>query len=197
MKKRLTVNVDAELIASAKRHARERGVSLSSLVEQSLRELPADGASGEPGDGSPSPAAPGGEPDEFGKAWAARWRAWFSGELPPPVRSKHPRYRYLDNCMGESYGVRWGDDDQPLDAVRSRSADGGEARKPGLAKKYRLRDGETDRAARGDEPAPSARLDEVEADDGVPFADRWYGKFKPVERCGDPRYDYLVKKYGL
>ena len=39
MKKRLTVNVDAELIASAKRHARSRGVSLSSLVEQSLREL--------------------------------------------------------------------------------------------------------------------------------------------------------------
>ncbi len=39
MKKRLTVNVDAELIASAKRHARDHGVTLSSLVEESLRDL--------------------------------------------------------------------------------------------------------------------------------------------------------------
>ena len=42
MKKRLTVNVDAELIPSAKRYARERGVTLSSLVEESLRELARD-----------------------------------------------------------------------------------------------------------------------------------------------------------
>ena len=39
MKQKLTVTVDAELIPVAKRHARSRGVSLSSLIEQSLREI--------------------------------------------------------------------------------------------------------------------------------------------------------------
>ena len=37
MKQKLTITVDAELISTAKRYARYRGVSLSSLVEQSLR----------------------------------------------------------------------------------------------------------------------------------------------------------------
>ena len=52
-KKRLTVNVDAELIPPAKRYARARGVSLSSLVEQSLRDLAVTephGATGESGE---------------------------------------------------------------------------------------------------------------------------------------------------
>ena len=39
MKRRLTITVDAELLPIAKRYARSRGVSLSSLVEQSLREV--------------------------------------------------------------------------------------------------------------------------------------------------------------
>ena len=39
MKQKLTVTVDAELLPVAKRYARSRGVSLSSLVEQSLREM--------------------------------------------------------------------------------------------------------------------------------------------------------------
>ena len=39
MKKKLTVTVDAELLPVAKRYARSRGVSLSSIIEQSLREL--------------------------------------------------------------------------------------------------------------------------------------------------------------
>ena len=39
MKQKLTITVDAELIPTAKRYARSRGVSLSSLVEQSLREM--------------------------------------------------------------------------------------------------------------------------------------------------------------
>ena len=39
MKQKLTVTVDAELLAVAKRHARLRGVSLSSLIEQSLRGM--------------------------------------------------------------------------------------------------------------------------------------------------------------
>ena len=39
MKARLNVTVDAELIPVAKRYARSKGVSLSSLVERSLREI--------------------------------------------------------------------------------------------------------------------------------------------------------------
>ena len=38
MKQKLTISVDAELISTVKRYARYRGVSLSSLVEQSLRK---------------------------------------------------------------------------------------------------------------------------------------------------------------
>lgn len=39
MKRKLTITVDAALLSSAKRYARKRGVSLSSLIEQSLREM--------------------------------------------------------------------------------------------------------------------------------------------------------------
>lgn len=39
MKQKITVSFDAELIPKVRKHARARGVSLSSLVEQSLREL--------------------------------------------------------------------------------------------------------------------------------------------------------------
>ena len=39
MKQKLTITVDAELLPVAKRYARSRGVSLSSLVEQSLRAV--------------------------------------------------------------------------------------------------------------------------------------------------------------
>ena len=39
MKQKLTITVDAELLPKAKRHARSRGVSLSSLVEQALRRV--------------------------------------------------------------------------------------------------------------------------------------------------------------
>ena len=39
MKQRLTITIDADLIPKAKRYARSRGVSLSALIEQSLREL--------------------------------------------------------------------------------------------------------------------------------------------------------------
>ena len=38
MKQKLTITVDAELIPIAKRYAHSHGVSLSSLIEQSLRE---------------------------------------------------------------------------------------------------------------------------------------------------------------
>ncbi|MEE2899549.1 MAG: DUF6364 family protein [Gemmatimonadota bacterium] len=39
MKKKLTITVDSELLPRAKRYARGRGVSLSSLIEASLREM--------------------------------------------------------------------------------------------------------------------------------------------------------------
>lgn len=39
MKTKLTVTVDRDLIPQAKRLARERGVSLSSIIEGALREL--------------------------------------------------------------------------------------------------------------------------------------------------------------
>ena len=39
VKRKLTVTVDAEMLPMAKRYARSRGVSLSSLIEQSLRGL--------------------------------------------------------------------------------------------------------------------------------------------------------------
>ena len=42
MKRKLTLTVDSELLPLAKRHARLRGVSLSSLVEASLRAVVAE-----------------------------------------------------------------------------------------------------------------------------------------------------------
>lgn len=39
MKRKLTITVDSELLPAAKRYARLRGVSLSSLVEASLRAV--------------------------------------------------------------------------------------------------------------------------------------------------------------
>ena len=44
MKQKLTITVDAELLPKAKRYARSQGVSLSSLIEQSLREVAGDHA---------------------------------------------------------------------------------------------------------------------------------------------------------
>lgn len=39
MKQKLTITVDAELLPLAKRYAEARGISLSELIEQALREL--------------------------------------------------------------------------------------------------------------------------------------------------------------
>ena len=39
MKTKLTVTIDGEVLPKAKRYARTHGVSLSSLIEQSLRRL--------------------------------------------------------------------------------------------------------------------------------------------------------------
>ena len=42
MKKKLTITVDAELLPTAKRYARSRGMSLSSIIEDSLRTITED-----------------------------------------------------------------------------------------------------------------------------------------------------------
>ena len=69
MKQKLTITVDAELVPLAKRYARTCGVSLSSLVEQSLREAAV---------GSP-------------QTFASRWR----GKFRPAEREGDPRYDAL------------------------------------------------------------------------------------------------------
>jgi len=55
MKQKLTITVDADLLPRAKRYARSQGVSLSALIERSLREVA--------GEHTPS--------------FAARWRGRF------------------------------------------------------------------------------------------------------------------------
>ena len=42
MKTKLTITVDSEVVPAAKRYARGRGVSLSSLIETSLKEMVQD-----------------------------------------------------------------------------------------------------------------------------------------------------------
>ena len=69
MKQKLTITVDADLLLAAKRYARSRGDSLSSLIEQSLREM----AGG------------------FGPAFSKRWR----GKLQAAKRDDDPRYAAL------------------------------------------------------------------------------------------------------
>lgn len=44
MKRKLTITVDSDLLPRAKQYARSRGVSLSSLIEASLREIAAEDA---------------------------------------------------------------------------------------------------------------------------------------------------------
>ena len=44
MKRKLTITMDAELLPVAKRYARSRGVSLSSLIERSVRAMTARNA---------------------------------------------------------------------------------------------------------------------------------------------------------
>lgn len=69
MKQKLTITVDADLLPIAKRYARSRGVSLSSLIEQSLREVA--------GEQAPS--------------FASRWR----GKFQAAQREDDPRYDAL------------------------------------------------------------------------------------------------------
>ena len=68
-KQKLTVTADADLLPVAKRYARFRGMSLSSLIEQSLREMA--------GENTPS--------------FASRWR----GRFRAAAREDDPRYEAL------------------------------------------------------------------------------------------------------
>ena len=74
MKRKLTITVDEDLIPVAKLHARSRGMSLSSLIETSLREATT----------------------QRSESFAARWRGKFR-----PAERNDPRYdalakKYLD-----------------------------------------------------------------------------------------------------
>ena len=68
MKSKLTITVDSELVPRAKRYAQARGVSLSSLIETSLREMA--------GENTPS--------------FASRWRGRFK-----PAQRADGRYAAL------------------------------------------------------------------------------------------------------
>ena len=57
MKTKLTLTIDAQLIPRAKRYARARGVSLSSVVEEALERLASD------------------EPPSFVERWRGRFEA--------------------------------------------------------------------------------------------------------------------------
>ena len=69
MKQKLTITVDAELLPIAKRYARSRGVSLSSLIEQSLKEVAGENT----------------------LSFASRWR----GQFRAAEREDDPRYDAL------------------------------------------------------------------------------------------------------
>ncbi len=73
MKKKLTITVDAEVLPHAKRYARSRGVSLSSLVEQALRELAGE------------------QPPSF----ATRWRGQFQAARRDDLRYDLLARKYL------------------------------------------------------------------------------------------------------
>ena len=68
MKKKLTITIEEELIPRAKRYARRRGVSLSSLVEDALERMTASGET----------------------SFVERWRGAFE-----PVTADDERYRAL------------------------------------------------------------------------------------------------------
>ena len=74
MKTKLTVTIDRDLVPKAKRYARERGVSLSELIEAGLREV-ADAAE------TPS--------------FAARWRGAFTTADHDDARYRALAQKYL------------------------------------------------------------------------------------------------------
>ncbi len=74
MKKRLTITLDAEVLAAARQHAHSRGMSLSSLVEEVLSKAV--------GEAEPS----------FMEYWRGRFQATHHAK---PELLDDPRYNYL------------------------------------------------------------------------------------------------------
>ena len=72
VKRKLTITVDADLVPAAKQYARSRGVSLSRLIEQSLRRVTAEGPS-----------------------FASRWRGQFRAAERADTRYDHLARKYL------------------------------------------------------------------------------------------------------
>ena len=68
MKRKLTVTIDEDLLPRAKRFARSQGISLSQLIEDTLREMSAEGT----------------------ERFSARWRGRFV-----PAEREEERYRAL------------------------------------------------------------------------------------------------------
>ena len=68
MKQKLTITIDSELIPRAKRYARSRGVSLSSVIEHSVREMTRDTT----------------------RSFSSKWRGQFRA-----AERDDPRYRAL------------------------------------------------------------------------------------------------------
>ena len=68
MKTKLTLTIDADLVPKAKRYARSRGVSLSSLVNEALEEMTTS----------------------TGPSFVDRWRGRFA-----PADRSDPRYEAL------------------------------------------------------------------------------------------------------
>ncbi len=52
----------------------------------------------------------------------------------------------------------------------------------------------TPNGARGAETPDEAKA--RREDETLSFVDRWRGQFRLAEKRGDPRYEYLVDKYG-
>ena len=70
MKQKLTITVDSELVPVAKRYARSKGVSLSGLIEQTLRDATVER-----------------EDVPFGTKWRGKFKL--------AEKTGDPRYEYL------------------------------------------------------------------------------------------------------
>ena len=73
MKTKLTITVDTDILPRAKRYARSQGVSLSSLINVSLREIASDEA----------------------PSFVDRWRGAFQASEKGDARYKALAHKYL------------------------------------------------------------------------------------------------------
>ncbi len=184
----------------------------------------AERASGEDGDGgapsldlaAASRARRGGL-DEEALVWVERWRGWFAGDSPPPPRSADSRHRRFDERTGESYGVRWGDDDQALGnpappplptPVEAVAAAGGPAEAAAelverwAGMHFPLPAGTDSDVHYKARKRNSGKLVPMKPNEGADnFVDAWSGTLKidpkPPVASENPRYHYLWYRYRL